>query len=500
MHELRKSDNSVVSKKSVNKVEATVAKTAEQTEKRELAKGKPIQCSSFRVQSQQEVQQALERIRQKAQQERGIQFTNLFYHVYKVERLLQAYFGLKHQANPGIDSVTWKEYGEALESNLKDLADRLYRGAYHAKPSKRAYIAKANGDLRPLGIASLEDKIVQAAAVEVLNAIYEVEFKGFSYGFRPGRNCHQALDALAIGSQQKKVNYILDCDIKGFFDNINHDWLMKFVNHRIADTRMLRHIKKWLNAGVMEKGVLTRSVKGTPQGAVISPLLANIYLHYVLDVWVHHWRKHKAHGEIIMVRYADDFVMGFQYREDAARFMQELQERLQKFSLEIHPEKTRLIQFGRFAVENRKQREEGKPETFDFLGFTHSCDQTRKGKFIVLRQTIQKRLRAKLRAIKEWLRKHLHDPIENIGKYLRRVIQGYMNYFSVPRNGPAVRTFIREVGRLWFRALNRRSQKKSMTWKRMYKFLFKYFPIPKILHPYPKQRFDVMTQGKSRMR
>jgi group II intron reverse transcriptase/maturase len=342
-------------------------------------------------------------------------------------------------------------------------------------------------------VTALEDKLVQRSTVEVLNAIYETDFLGFSYGFRPGRNPHNALDALTVGIKLKKVNWVLDADICGFFDAISHEWLVKFVEHRIADRRVLRHIKKWLNAGVIEDGIRTEVDEGTPQGGSISPLLANVYLHYVFDLWAAQWRKKHAHGDVIIVRFADDFACGFQYRRDAERFLEDLKQRFRKFNLELHPDKTRLIEFGRFAAENRKRRGDGKPESFDFLGFTHSCDKTRNGKFIVLRQTIRKRLKAKLREIKDELRKRLHEPIPKVGAWLRSVMQGHFRYYAVPRNQRKLQVLSYQVYRLWFRTLRRRSQRHRITGERMNRLTAKWFPPIRVLHPYPEQRLRVMT-------
>jgi group II intron reverse transcriptase/maturase len=417
-----------------------------------------------------------------------------------VDRLREAYLDLKRDAAPGVDRVTWSAYGEQLEDNLRDLADRLKRGAYRAKPVRRVYIPKPDGRQRPLGVTALEDKIVQRSATQVLNAVYETDFLGFSYGFRPGRNQHLALDALAVGVQQRKINWVLDADIRGFFDAIDHEWLMKFVEHRIADERVLRHLKKWLNAGVLEDGTWRPVEEGTPQGSSISPLLANVYLHYAFDLWAQWWREKQARGDVIIVRWADDFIVGFQHRADAERFLGELRERFAKFNLELHPDKTRLIEFGRFADRDRRGRDDGKPETFNFLGFTHACDKTRKGKFIVLRQTIRERLRAKLQEVKQWLRKHLHDSVRRVGEHLRRVVAGYYRYYGVPRNSSALGSFRNGVYQLWRRSLRRRSQKTRVTARRMAKWAARYLPHPRICHPYPEQRMVVTTQGKSPVR
>jgi group II intron reverse transcriptase/maturase len=316
---------------------------------------------------------------------------------------------------------------------------------------------------------------------------------GFSYGFRPGRSQHNALDALWVGITRRKVNWVLDADIRSFFDTIDHEWMMKFMEHRIADQRLLRLIRKWLRAGVSEDGQWSKTTVGTPQGAVISPILANIYLHYVLDLWAHQWRTKHATGEVIIVRYADDVVMGFQHRKEAERFLQELGERMAKFGLELHSEKTRLIEFGRFAAENRAVRGEGKPETFDFLGFTHICGRTRKGdRFTVRRKTIAKRLQGKVKAVREEIIRRRHDPIPEQGKWLRAVVQGHFNYFAVPGNKPAIDAFRTEVIKAWLHALRRRSQKaRNLTWERIKRLVATWIPSARILHPYPSERLRV---------
>jgi len=387
--------------------------------------------------------------------------------------------------------MTWKDYETELDKRLDDLHSRVHRGTYRAQPSKRAYIEKEDGRMRPLGIAALEDKIVQHAVGRVLNEIYEEDFKGFSYGFRPGRSQHDALDALWVGIMRKKVSWVLDADIRDFFGSISHEWMVKFIKHRIADRRIVRLIRKWLRAGVSEDGEWSKTEVGTPQGSVISPMLANVYLHYVFDLWAQQWRKRRATGDMIVVRYADDIVLGFQNRRDAERFLQNWRERLRKFGLELHPDKTRLMEFGRYAVANRKQRGEGKPETFNFLGFTHICGQTKKtGKFIVLRKTIRKRLLAKLKELKEELRKRWHQPVEELGRWLRSVVQGYFNYHAVPGNLASLKSFRLEVSKRWLRALRRRSQKSRMSWAKLAALVECWLPFPKILHSYPNLRFD----------
>lgn len=439
------------------------------------------------------LQSAVERIRQAASRDKELRFTGLWHHVYRVDRLREAYYRLKRGAAPGIDGETWRHYGEELEENLQDLSGRLRRGAYRAKPVRRAYIPKADGRQRPLGVTVLEDKVVQRAAAEVMKAIYEEDFLGFSYGFRPGRSPHDALDALFAGIMTKPVSWVLDADIRGYFDALDHEWLVKFVEHRIADKRVVRHIKKWLNAGVLEDGTRTQSEEGVPQGGSISPLLANIYLHYVFDLWADRWRRKNARGCVVVVRFADDFVAGFQYREDAERFWRELRERFGKFNLELQDDKTRLIEFGRFAAENRQRRGDGKPESFAFLGFLHVCARTWKGKFIVLRQTLRKRMQAKLKVIKVDLRRRLHNPIPVVGQWLRAILLGHYQYFGVPCNGRKLAAFQNQIRWLWYRALCRRSQRHRLTRGRMDRLAKRWLPLPRIVHSYPDFRLCVTT-------
>lgn len=497
MNGRRKSDDFVVPEKAPNNA---VDAAAEAPEGRESAKGNSPRHNVSRTQSRSDTHSALERIRQAAKGNKGQRFTALLHHIYDTARLRSAYFSLKRKAAAGVDGVTWRSYGEDLEENLGDLSARLRRGAYRAKPVARAYVPKADGRSRPLGVPTLEDKIVQRSVVEVLNAIYEEDFLGFSYGFRPGRSQHDALDALSVCLLKKKVSWVLDADVRGFFDSLDHAWLVKFLEHRIGDQRVIRLIQKWLKAGVLEDGKRIRSETGTIQGGSISPLLSNIYLHYALDQWVHQWRGRHARGEVIVVRFADDFVLGFQYRAEAERFRAELSERLTRFGLELHPEKTRLIEFGRYAAETRGRRGGGKPETFDFLGFTHCCGKTRKGWFTVLRKTMRTRWQAKLKAIKVELRRRMHHSVPDQGTYLRSVVMGHVRYYGVPMNGPALGAFRQEVGRLWCRTLRRRSQKHRMPWSRMRRLVSRWLPPVRICHPYPLQRFGVITQGRSPVR
>lgn len=486
-----KSDRSVVPKKSPNEASG---RAEEGMEGRDLAKGNRLQQNASRMLSRADAHSALERVRKRAGRDRKAKFTALLHHVYRLDTLREAYERLKRDAAPGVDGQTWREYGKALDANLADLSARLQRGAYRAKPVRRVYIAKEDGKQRPLGVPTLEDKIVQRAAVTVLNAIYEADFLGFSYGFRPGRKQHDALDALYVALLRRKVNWVLDVDIRGFFDNINHEWLVKFVEQRIADRRAVRLIQKWLNAGVLEDGVQHWQETGTPQGGSASPLLANIYLHYVFDRWIQRWRRKQVQGEVVVVRYADDIVLGFQHQSDAEQCRKELQERLEKFGLSLHPEKTRLLEFGRFAAENRKRRAQGKPETFNFLGFTHICAKTKKdGRFTVRRQTMRKRLQAKLLEVGAELRRRMHDPIPEVGQWLQAVLRGHCQYYGVPTNEYALHLVRYQFGRLWHRALSRRSQKGRVKWPRMQRLLRRWLPPVHVCHPYPLRRFGVIT-------
>jgi group II intron reverse transcriptase/maturase len=431
-------------------------------------------------------------VRQVAKRDKEARFTALLHHV-SPGRLRAAYWAIRPQAAPGVDGVTWTDYGQGLEANLQDLHVRVQSGSYRAKPSRRAYIPKADGRLRPLGITALEDKIVQRAVVEVLNAVYEADFRGFSYGFRPGRSPHDALDALAVGIQRKKVNWVLDADIRDFFSRLDRSWLRRFLGHRIADKRVLRLIDKWLAAGVIEDEQWSQTKEGSPQGASISPLLANLYLHHVFDLWAEWWRKRRAHGDMIIVRFADDFTVGFEHEQDARRFRAELSERFAKFGLELHPDKTRLIEFGRLAARNRAARGEGRPETFDFLGLTHMCGKTRNGRFWLRRITISKRMRAKLGEVKDQLKRRRHQPIPEQGRWLAAVVRGHLAYYAVPGNTEAVRAFRVQAIRHWFKALRRRSQRKRINWERMGRIATRWIPPARVMHPFPAARLAART-------
>lgn len=473
---------------------------------KEIVEGRPLTKENMeepnlrRTQSRESEPKGLDRVRQAAQEDKELQFTALLHHV-SIDLLRSGYLDLKRQAAAGVDGVTWSEYGEELEARLADLHSRIHRGAYHAQPSRRVWIPKADGRQRPLGIAALEDKIVQRAVGEVLSAIWEEDFQGFSYGFRPGRSQHDALDALYVGITQKKVDWVLDLDIQSFFDKIDHGWMLRFVEHRIADPRVVRLIQKWLKAGVLENGQWFETKEGTPQGSVISPILANLYLHYVLDVWALVWRKKVAQGDVIIVRYADDAVLGFQYREDAVLFLEQLRERVRKFGLELHPDKTRLLEFGRYAAERRKKRGEGKPETFNFLGFTHICGRSRQtGYFTVLRKTIGKRMAAKLKDIGQKLRQRMQETTAATGKWLAGVVRGYFQYHAIPGNEERLNAFRNEVQRQWLRQLRRRSQRSCWTWERFLERLGNQLPVVAILHPWPDERFAATIRGKNRVR
>jgi RNA-directed DNA polymerase len=497
MYGPEKSDPATVATKPANKADGPTAErsarepnAAESGERRAGTKGNAGQHTTYRTQSRIDVSQALERIRKVARERKKERFTALFHHI-SIDLLEEAFDELKQDAAPGVDRLAWKDYDADLEHNLEDLHSRVQRGAYRALPSRRVYIPKPDGRQRPLAVAALEDKIVQRAVAALLNAIYEEDFLGISYGFRPGRGAHDAMDALCVGIHSKKVSYILDADIRSFFDEISQEWLIRFLEHRIGDRRIIRLIQKWLKAGILEDEVVSVSDSGTGQGSVISPLLANIYLHYALDLWAVRWRRREATGDMIIVRYADDFIIGFQHESDARRFLDEMRQRLQEFALSLHPEKTRLIEFGRFAAERRKRRGLGKPETFNFLGFTFICGKTRSGKFQIKRKTRGDRMRAKLRDIKETLRRCRHRPIPEQGKWLGRVVRGYFNYHAVPTNGRALGVFRHHVTDLWRRTLRRRSQKDRITWARMTQLADDWLPKPIILHPWPSERFAV---------
>lgn len=486
MHARGKSDDRVVPKKLSNKD----TKSAETVEGRRSTEGNADQQAASRTQSRIDVSSPLLSVRIAARRERRARFTALLHHV-TLDRLRESFYALKRKAAAGVDGTTWQQYEVNLEDRLRNLHQRVQQGTYRAQPSRRVYIPKADGRMRPLGIAAVEDKVVQQVVVWVLNQIYEEDFLGFSYGFRPERSQHDALDALWVAIMRRKVNWVLDADIQGYFDTINHGWLLKFLEHRIADRRILRLIQKWLRAGVSEAGQWAKTDVGTPQGAVISPLLANVYLHYAFDLWVQQWRKAHATGEVVIVRYADDFLVGFQHRHEAERFLKELRERLQKFGLVLHPDKTRLIEFGRFAAENRQRRGAGKPEPFNFLGFTHLCARSRDDvRFLVRRQSMSKRLRAKLQEIKQVLLQRRHLPIPEQGAWLRAVVRGYFNYHAISGNLAALEAFRTQAVRYWLFALRRRSQRSRLNWKRFGKLADFWIPKPKILHPYPNVRFD----------
>ena len=499
---MKKSDSAIVAVKSANKGASV---PAEPMEPRAEPKGNLESQSTRRAQDRESVSHAADRIRQFVQREPQERLTALLHHV-TVDALRWAFFDLKKDVAAGVDGMTWRMYGEGLEGRLADLHDRVHSGAYRARPSRRVNIPKPDGGTRPLGVAAIEDKIVQKAVTEtILTPIYEAEFLGFSYGFRPGRGAHNALDAVAVGIRRRKINWVVDCDIRAFFDNVSRDWLVRFLEHRIADKRVIRLIIKWLNAGVMEAGEWRDDLRGTPQGSVASPILANVYLHYVLDLWFQKkWRKREVNGDTIIVRYADDFVVGFQHKRDAERFLEAARQRFERFDLALHPDKTRLIEFGRFAQERRQQRGRGRPETFDFLGFTHYCTKDRKGQFLVGRKPVAKRMSRTLKRIKEALRRRMHANVEDTARWLGKVLGGWLNYYAVPGSHRYLYRFVRRLKRLWLPVLRRRSQKDRFEWSRIDRLAERYWPKVEIRHLWPEQRLAVSalpsaTQGRSRM-
>jgi len=487
MHDQEKSDSGIVAAKPTNK---TGRPAAELVEPRPGTKGNADQQNTHRTQGRARVNQALDRVRQAARLRKKEQFTTLLHHI-NVDTLRTAFYALKRKAAPGVDGVTWQDYEADLEYRLEDLHGRVHRGAYRPQPSRRTYIPKADGKQRPLAIAALEDKIVQGATVMVLNAIYEGDFVGFSYGFRPGRGPHDALDALAVAITTRKVNWILDADLQNFFGSVSQSWLARFLEHRIGDKRIIRLIQKWLKAGILEDGIVTVDDRGTGQGSVISPLLANVYLHHCFDLWADRWRRQEARGDMIIVRYADDVALGFEHEDDARRFLVAMRERLEAFALKLHPDKTRLIEFGRYAAERRQARGLGRPDTFVFLGFIHICGKTRRGLFQLQRKTYRDRMRAKLKEIKAELRRRMHQPIPVQGAWLKQVVNGHFGYYAVPTNGRALSAFRYWVTQLWRRTLRRRSQRDRLTWDRMRKLADDWLPSPLILHPWPSDRFAV---------
>jgi RNA-directed DNA polymerase len=487
MHDREKSHTAIVAAKPTNKAGLPAA---EPVEPRAGTKRNASEQSTHRTQGWVRVTQALDRVRQAARLSKEEKFTSLFHHL-SVDLFREAFFALKRDAAPGVDGLTWQTYEADLELKLADLHSRVQRGAYRALPSRRVYIPKADGKQRPLAVAALEDKIVQRATVAVLNCIYEEEFVGFSYGFRPKRGQHDALDALVVGISTRKVNFIFDADVASFFDSVSKEWLVRFAEHRIGDKRIIRLIRKWLKAGVLEEGIVTVSEMGTAQGSVISPLLANIYMHYVFDLWAERWRRREAQGDVVIVRYGDDFVVGFEYESDARRFWEALRARLEEFALALHPDKTRLIEFGRHAADRRAKAGLEKPETFKFLGFVFICGQSRHGKFLVHRKSRRDRMQAKLREVKKELRRRMHQPIPEQGRWLGQVVRGYFAYHAVPTNRASIAAFRRYVVRLWLRTLRRRSQKDRFPWERMPRLADDWLPQPRNFHPWPHVRFAV---------
>jgi len=497
MHKPGKSDSRVVPRKVPNNARR---RAAEGLEGRRLAKQNSPQANTLRTQGRARVQVALGRVRRATEQKKGVRFTALLHHIYAIDTLRAAFYDLERDAAPGVDGETWEHYGEDLEAHLADISDRLRRGAYRPQPVRRVYIPKRDGKQRPIGVTTVEDKIVQRATVAVLNAVYEPEFAGFSYGARPGRSAHQALAALDQAIGQRRVNWVLDADLRDFFGSLEHSQLIRFVEHRIGDKRVVRLIQQWLAAGVLEDGAWTRSETGTPQGGSISPLAANLYMHYVFDLWAQRWRRTATRGDMIVVRYLDDFIIGFQYRGEAERFLTALRERLGQFGLTLHPDKTRLLEFGRFAAQSRRARGQGKPETFQFLGFVHACGRTRKGWFMVHRRTAAERLRAKLQEVKAEVRLRRHAPVPEVGEWLGAVVRGHCQYYGIIGNSKAINRFRDEVSRLWHHALSRRSQKGWVKWERMQRLIQRWLPPAHIAHTHSSETLAVMMQGKSPVR
>ena len=481
---VEESDAGIVPKKSAK----TRVTPVESMEGRAAAKGKSAARNASPTQCGPDALTFLQRIGKRAKQKPKEQWTSLLSHI-RVPLLKEAYHRLQKDAATGVDGVTWAEYGERLDVRLLDLQDRIHRGSYHPQPVRRVLIPKGDGKTRPLGLVTLEDKIAQQAARMVLEPIYEAEFIGLSYGFRPKRSQHDALDAVAE-SIRLKVHWVLDADIRAYFDTIDHGHLQRFIEHRIGDSRMVRLLMKWVKAGVLEDGKLYEAQEGTPQGASISPLLANIYLHYVFDLWLCQWRKRHAKGEVYAVRYADDLLMGFQKEQDARALHSALAERLGQFGLELHPDKTRVIEFGRCARQEREQRGLPKPETFEFLGFVHICGVNRLGKFQLKRRTSRKKRRAKLARLKEEVRRRKHQRVAKQHVWLSQVLQGHYRYYGVPSNYSALAQFRRRVAWMWHRALQRRSQRSCWTHEQWRVFEQRFpLPPPRIHHPWPTQRF-----------
>jgi RNA-directed DNA polymerase len=487
-HTTEESDDAIVPKTPANQETAV---SAEWAEARASTKRNSKQNAVNRMQGRPVTSNGLQRVRQRAEADKSFRFNNLF-HFLKIDLLRESFYQLKRDAAPGIDGITWSMYERTLETTLPDLQERLHKGSYRAKPVKRAYLTKDDGRLRPIGITSIEDKVVQQACVTILNEVFEPLFIGFSYGYRPGRSQHDALDALHEGIIRRKINWILETDLEGFFDSLDHAILMDIVQTRVTDKRLLRLIRKWLKVGWFEDGQRHAADKGSAQGSVISPLLANIFLNAAMDQWFLHWRTTQAQGDVIMVRFADDAVLGFQDATEGRVFLNALRERLERFKLTLQPRKTRLIEFGRFAASNRRERGKGKPETFNFLGFTHSCSTTRRGTFCIRRQTIAKRLRRKLQEVKAELVRRMHDPLECVGAWLGSVVRGFTNYHGVPGNTRRIRAFYTQIGWLWHWAIRRRSHKARKRWTldRFYRLQRRWIPRPRIVHPYPSIRFD----------
>ncbi|UCD24228.1 MAG: group II intron reverse transcriptase/maturase [Gemmatimonadota bacterium] len=482
----RKSDEAIVPRKLANNAPSGVA---ESVEGRASTKRNASERARVQTQSWESTMSRLTRVREVAVRDRRQRFTALLHHLTPA-LLARSFYQLKRSAAQGVDGISWRQYEDGLDDRLADLYQRIQAGRYRPQPARRVYIPKADGSKRPLSILSIEDKVAQQAVVTILNQIYEPDFLGFSYGFRPQRSQHDALDALAWSITRKRVSWVLDVDIQRFFDSVDHEWLIRMVQHRVQDKRLLRLITQWIKVGVVDDTAKRYPAQGgVPQGSVIAPLLSNIYLHYVFDVWSHQWRRKKAKGTVTVVRYADDVVLGFQYEREAKEYLGMLNERLQAFGLTTHPEKTRLLRFGRFAATDRAARGEGKPETFDFLGFTHYCTSCKRGKFKLGRKTERKRLTNQIQEVKRELRERMHVPGNENLEWLNRVVRGHVNYYGVPGNSPAIGRFRLEIVRRWMKLLRRRSQRSRLNWAKFRPWVDRHLVTARVVHPYPEQRF-----------
>ena len=458
------------------------AKATSRSEGRPRPERSPGETQQDRAQNRNSLPGRLAWVKEAAERSRQTRFTTLLHHIDE-EALARAFARLKRRAAPGVDGMTVADYEQGLAERLRELCERVQSGRYRPLPVRRTYIPKADGGQRPLGVPALEDKIVQGAVAEMLSAIYEADFLDCSYGFRPGRSAHQALRAVHDAIMTERVNWVLEADIRKFFDSVDHQWLSRMLAQRIADPRILRLISLWLRAGILEEAVFSDTVEGTPQGAGISPLLANIFLHYALDLWVAQWSRQRATGRMRLVRYADDFIVTFERRAEAQAMAAALADRLAKFGLRLHEGKTRLIEFGRFAEADRRQRGETRPATFDFLGFTHYCGKTRDGRFIAKCRTQRQRKIRKLKELRQEMRRRMHRPLGEQQQWLSSVLRGHYAYYGITGNYRSLAVFFGQVLEGWIRALRRRGQRPHMPWERFHRILEAFpLPEPRIVH------------------